>query len=225
VLYVSDYDGRIHAVAAANGATRWTIDTHAPSGRGGGFYSSPAVAFGNVYEARAEGTVFAVTLSGHQRWSFNASNDIYASPAVADIPGTGPTLFIGSYNHQLYALDAGNGKKRWSYDVGGQVPGSPTVVGKTVYTSSFDTGKTVGLDAGTGKPIWDWGTAGYEPMVSDGNHIFLTGFQSIWAFGPCAPKSEPSSSTAPICQRAADLHLLAVQRTLRRDKPKSSAAR
>jgi outer membrane protein assembly factor BamB len=228
VLYVGDYHGRIHAVSATDGRPRWTENT----GDGGGFYSSPAVAFGRVYEARDDGTVFALTLDGHPTWRFAASNAIYSSPSVGDIPGAGPMLFVGSYNHQLYALDASTGKKRWSYDVGGQIPGSPTVVGTTVYTSSFDTSKTVGLDAAKGKPVWTWGSAGYEPMVSDGRRVFLIGYQTIWAFDDCAPTgkgSQPAGGSAagsvPVCKPSADAHLIDVARALRLDRPLSSAAR
>jgi outer membrane protein assembly factor BamB len=225
VLYVGDYRGRIHAVSAADGHVRWTRNT----GSGGGFYSSPAVAFGHVYEARDDGTVFAVTLDGQPAWHFAASNAIYSSPAVGDVPGAGPMLFVGSYNHQLYALDATTGKKRWSYDVGGQVPGSPTVVGTTVYTSSFDTSKTVGLDAANGKPVWTWGSAGYEPMISDGQRAFLIGYQTIWAFDACSPRSKGSQPAggpaAPVCNRSADAHLIDVVRALRFDRPLPVAPR
>jgi outer membrane protein assembly factor BamB len=228
VVYVGDYHGGIHALSAADGHPRWARATGSS-----GFYSSPAIAFGRVYEARADGVLFALTLDGHPAWRFTASNDIYSSPAVGDVPGTGPTVFIGSYNHQLYALDAADGRKRWSYDVGGQIPGSPTVVGTTVYTSSFQTQTTVGLDAGNGKPVWKWGSAGYEPMVTDGGRVFLIGFQTVWAFDECTPPSEASGSggqsggpgAIPVCHRSADLHLVDVSRALRLDRPVSSAAR
>jgi outer membrane protein assembly factor BamB len=227
-LYVGDYHGRIHAVSATDGRVRWTEST----GSEGGFYSSPAVAFGRVYEARDDGTTFALTLDGHPAWQFEAGDAVYSSPAVGDVPGAGAMLFVGSYNHQLYALDANTGRKRWSYDVGGQVPGSPTVIGTTVYTSSFDTSKTVGLDAASGEPVWTWGSAGYEPMVSDGGRVFLIGFQTIWAFDDCAPPGrgpEPPARSAegsiPVCNRAADVHLIDVARALRLDRPVSSAAR
>lgn len=98
------------------------------------------------------------------------------------MPGTPPSIYVGSYNHQLYALDAETGKERWRFDVGGQVPGTPTVVGHTVYTSSFQTQKTIGLDAKSGKPVFHWGSAGYTPLISDGERVSLTGFQTVWAF-------------------------------------------
>ena len=62
------------------------------------------------------------------------------------------------------------------------MPGTPTVVGKTVYTSSFQTKKTLGIDAKTGKKVFEWGSAGFTPVISDGERVFLTGFQTVWAF-------------------------------------------
>ena len=153
---------------------------------------------------------------------------MYSSPAVGAIPGAGRMLFVGSYDHRLYALDANSGKQRWSYDVGGQIPGSPTVIGTTVYTSSFDTSKTGGLDASNGDPVWEWGSAGYEPMISDGQRVFLIGFQTIWAFDDCAPEGEAGSGAGeslPTCHRSADLHLIDVARALRLDAPLPAAAR
>ena len=183
-IYVGDYEGVVWAVDAANGSLRWSTDTtKLPPGGSGGFYSSPSIAFGRVYEARDDGTVYGLDQrTGKLDWHFVTSNSIYASPAAAHVPGTPPSVYVGSYNHQLYALDAETGHKRWRYDVGGVIPGTPTVVGKTVYTSSFQTKKTVGLDARTGKPVFHWGSAGFTPVISDGERVFLTGFQTVWAF-------------------------------------------
>lgn len=183
-LYVGDYEGVVYALDASSGDKKWSTDTTAIAPKGaGGFYSSPSIAFGNVYEARNDGTVYALDAStGRLDWQFATSNSIYASPAAADVPGTKPSVYVGSYNHQLYALNAATGQKRWRYDVGGVIPGTPTVVGKTVYTSSFQTKKTVGIDANSGKKVFEWGSAGFTPVISDGENVFLTGFQTIWAF-------------------------------------------
>jgi outer membrane protein assembly factor BamB len=136
-----------------------------------------------VFEARDDGTVYALDqTTGKLDWHFATSNAIYSSPAAAQVPGTPASVYVGSYNHNLYAIDAETGRERWRYDVGGEVPGTPTVVGKTVYTSSFQTKRTVGLDTDTGKPVFRWGSAGYTPVISDGERVFLTGFQTVWAF-------------------------------------------
>jgi len=183
-VYVGDYEGAVWALDAGDGQVRWSTDTtELPPGGDGGFYSSPSIAFGRVYEARDDGTVYAFDQgSGGLDWHFVTSNSIYSSPAAASVPGTPPSVYIGSYDHQLYALDAESGAKRWRYDVGGVVPGTPTVVGETVYTSSFQTRRTVGVDARTGKPVFRWGSAGFTPVISDGERAYLVGYQTIWAF-------------------------------------------
>jgi outer membrane protein assembly factor BamB len=184
IVYVGDYAGRIHAVGADSGRQRWTLDTtELPPGGDGGFYSSPAIALGHLYEARDDGPIFATTLDGRAAWHFETGGHVYGSPAVAYVRGLGPTVFIGSYDDKLYALDALSGRRRWSYDVGGTIPGSPTVIGATVYTSSFETEKTVALEARTGRRLDDWGDPGYEPMISDGRRLFRVGYQTIFALG------------------------------------------
>ena len=58
---------------------------------------------------------------------------MFSSPAIAN-----GTVYIGSHDHNLYALDAATGKKRWSYKAGGLVGSSPTVSGNSVYVGSDD---------------------------------------------------------------------------------------
>ena len=195
-VFVGDYEGTVWALDADTGKKRWSTDTTTlPPGGEGGFYSSPAVAFGHAYEARTDGTVYALDQdSGKLAWQFKASNSIYSSPAAAQVPGTPATVYVGSYDHQLYALDAASGEKRWVFNVGGVVPGTPTVVGRTVYTSSFQNKKTFGIDAKTGKRVFEWGSAGFTPVVSDGQRVFLTGFQTVWAFDAKDDDEQPARS-------------------------------
>ncbi len=102
----------------------------------------PAIDFGRVYAARDDGTIYAFDeRTGKVDWYFPTHNFIYGSPALAQVPGTPPTVYIGSYDEHLYALDAPTGKQRWKYDVGGPMPGTSTVIGNTVYTTSFKTRK------------------------------------------------------------------------------------
>ena len=110
---------------AESGKPLWrTNTTKVPPFGEGGFYSSPAIAFGRVYAARDDGTVFAFDeKTGKVDWSFPTDDYVYGSPAVAQVPGTPPSVYIGSYDEHFYALDARSGKQRWRYDVGGPVPG------------------------------------------------------------------------------------------------------
>jgi outer membrane protein assembly factor BamB len=177
-VFVADYESGVYALDAESGKSVWRTNTSkvAPFGRGG-FFSSPAVGFGRVYAARDDGTVYAFDEeTGKVEWSFEAGGQVYGSPAVAAVPGTPPSVYIGAENGSFYALDAATGKPRWHYDVGGPVPGTATVIGRTVYTSSFKTGETIGLDAATHKRVFRIKQAGYTPMVSDGERLYLVGY-------------------------------------------------
>jgi outer membrane protein assembly factor BamB len=154
----------------------------------GGFFSSPAIAFGRVYAARDDGTVYGFDLkTGKVAWAYPTGGFVYGSPAVARVPGTRPTLYIGSENGRFYALDAATGKQRWHYDVGGPIPGTATVIGHTVYTSSFKTREAIGIDVRTHKKTFELHQAGYTPVVSDGRRLFLIGYYVLIGLEPTKP--------------------------------------
>jgi outer membrane protein assembly factor BamB len=185
-VFVADYQSSMFALDAKSGKPVWRTNTSkvAPYGRGG-FFSSPAVAFGKVYAARDDGTVFAFDeKTGKIEWSFDAGDYVYGSPAVAQVPGTEPTVYIGAENGRFFALDAATGKVEWKREVGGPIPGTAVVIGRTVYTSSFKTNKTIGYDVLTHQKTFELGQAGYTPVVSDGRRIYLVGYYVVVGLEP-----------------------------------------
>ena len=185
-VYVADYEGSMYSLDAVTGKPIWRTNTTKvrPFGEGG-FFSSPAIGFGRVYAARDDGTVFGFDLgSGRVDWSFPTDAPVYGSPAVAAVPGTPATVYIGSENGRFYALDARDGHKRWEHDVGGPVPGTATVIGHTVYTSSFKTRKTIGIDVRVRRKTFELDQAGYTPMVSDGHRLYLIGYYEMVGLEP-----------------------------------------
>jgi len=186
-LYFGDYSGRVYAVRQRDGSRVWTASTQGArlgfaSGR---FYSTPAVAYGRVYLGNADGSVYSfATDTGELAWRKRTGDYVYASPAVAQVPDGKPTVYIGSYDGRFYALDARSGATRWSHDAKGKISGGATVVGEIVYFSNLSRKSTVGLGARTGRKVYDIRRGAFNPVVSDGRTIFLTGYSSLYALRP-----------------------------------------
>jgi outer membrane protein assembly factor BamB len=181
-IYVGNYQSGMLALSAKTGKLLWQTNTsaQAPFGKGG-FYSSPAIAFGYVFAARDDGVVFAFDQkSGKIAWSFPTGGAVYGSPAVAQVPGTPPTVYIGSEDDLLFALQARSGKDRWHRDVGGPIPGTASVIGNTVFSSSFKTRESVGYDVHTHKRDFTLNSAGYSPVVSDGHRLYVAGYYTFY---------------------------------------------
>jgi outer membrane protein assembly factor BamB len=186
-LYFGDYGGKVYALHEGNGHIAWQTTTHGTHfGFGSGnFYSTPAVAFGRVYIGNTDGSMYSFAAdSGRLAWSTGTSSYVYSSPAVAQVPGGQPTVYFGSYDGNFYALDARSGGHRWSFRSGGKISGAPTVVGNIVYFSDSGTHSTYGLNATTGSHVWTFDKGAFNPVISDGRTIFLTGHSSLFALRP-----------------------------------------
>jgi outer membrane protein assembly factor BamB len=90
---------------------------------------------------------------------------------------------VGSYSKRFYALDAGSGDVRWSFDAGGAISGAPTVLDGVVYFSTLER-KTFGLDATTGKKLWAFDDGKYSPVVADKERVYLAGYKRLYGLLP-----------------------------------------
>lgn len=186
-LYFGDYDGRAYALNPTTGQKVWAVTTKgAEFGFGSGnFYATPAVAFGRVYMGNTDGRVYSFAAkTGALAWATTTGAYVYASPAVADVPGIGPTVYEGSYDGHFYAFDARTGAIRWSYDAGGRISGSSTILGHVVYFSTLGSRTTTGLDARTGKRVFFWHDGAFNPIVADHSTVYLTGYSMLYEMIP-----------------------------------------
>jgi outer membrane protein assembly factor BamB len=194
-LYGANYAGEVFAIDAASGAIRWKSSTQGLSfDRGGPVYSTPAVAFGRVYLGSIDGRVYSFEAdSGEIAWSHSTGDWVYPAPAVADTKRAKPTVYIGSKDQNFYALDADTGEVRWQKDLGGIVLGAASVIGEVVYVGVIGPNiGTIGFDAKTGKKVFEHELGEYNPVISDGRRLYLTGTSGIRAFEhkPRKPKGD-----------------------------------
>jgi outer membrane protein assembly factor BamB len=95
-----------------------------------------------------------------------------------------PAVFIGSYSGQFMALDARSGSVIWTKDGYGKISGAASVIGDVVYFSSLSQRRTFALGARTGRTLWTFGRGAFNPAISDGIRIYITGYGSVYGFTP-----------------------------------------
>ena len=184
-LYFGDYAGDIQAVNARTGRLIWRSGSEGAPLGSGTFYSTAAVAFGRVYLGNTDGRIYAYDQrTGSLDWAVQTGAYVYASPAVADAPGLGPTIYLGSYDGHFYAINARSGHVDWSYDAEGRISGSATIVGDVVYFSDLGSHRTYGLNVTTGQKVFEFPEGAFDPVITDGHVIYLTGYNILHALVP-----------------------------------------
>lgn len=189
VVYVGSNDFWLYALDARNGSKMWSYRTHGP------ISSSPAVWNGAVFVASLDGYIYALDArTGAMKWRFRTEGERRFSapgihgliPAKEMMPDpfdlfisspviAGDTLYIGSGDHNVYALDAVRGTLRWRFTTGDVVHASPAVSGGTVYIGSWDR-YFYALDAATGAVRWRFIT-GDDQLIH--NQIGITSSAAI----------------------------------------------
>ena len=102
-------------------------------------------------------------------WTFECEDEIRGSVVVQD-----GTVYVPSYDHNLYSLDAANGAFRWKYASEGGLPGRPAVFDSNIFVGSEDN-QVHAISRRTGNVVWRYfGQAPFRssPSIAQG-HIFI----------------------------------------------------
>lgn len=125
------------------------------------YYSQlqPAADDEAVYVASREGEVKAFdAITGKQLWSNDfsdhQSNELNRSARFSGgVHLASDTLFIGTENAQVLAIDKSNGELRWLVKVSGEVIASP-IYSKGLVIVHTSRGALIALDSNTGDQVW-----------------------------------------------------------------------
>ncbi len=134
-----------------------------------GTYSNPVLADGVLYLTTYQmggvpfGRLYALDPATGRplREPYNpggTANSILASPTVVN-----GTVYFGSGDHKIYAIDAKTFEKKWDYETRNKVWGSVRVEEGKVFVTSLDH-SVYALDERTGALVWDVKTGG--PIAS-----------------------------------------------------------
>ena len=124
-------------------------------------------------------------------WVFTCEDEVRSTPAIAE-----GLLYVGSYDHNLYALDLQTGQFRWKYATEAGLASSPCVWQDRIFVGSEDH-LLYCINPQTGRLVWTCPTQGCvrsSPRVeynhvffgSDDNHLYAVNVQT----GRVAWKSE-----------------------------------
>jgi outer membrane protein assembly factor BamB len=170
-LYIGSSDHFLYALVAATGALRWKFKTD------GRITSSPAVSGGLVFFGSFDSCFYAVdAATGQLKWKFKTAGERRfaathlhgAEPAAETMPDpfdfylsspsvSSGTVYFGSGDGNIYALDAATGSLKWKFKAGDVVHASPAISDGTLFVGSWDS-YFYALDAATGKEKWRFKT-------------------------------------------------------------------
>lgn len=170
-VYVGSADHFVYALNAVDGGVKWRYKTR------GAVNSSPALTADAVLVMSQDGMLYALDLAdGKLKWKFTTGGERrFTAPGIhGAMPRTelmpdpfdvflssptvvGQTVYIGSGDHHVYAVDAQTGAMRWTFETGNVVHASPAVVDGVLYVGSWDR-NLYALNAATGALVWKFQT-------------------------------------------------------------------
>lgn len=185
-LLAGSTDHHLYAIDVKTGREKWKFAT------GGGIATEPCIAGNTAVIGSYDGHYYAVDArSGKERWRFKTGGerknggkglwtmqplheymedpyDFFLSSPAAN----GKTVYFGSSDSCIYALDLASGALRWKFRTQGPVHGGAALSGNTLIAGSWDT-YLYALDASNGRLLWKYQT-GKDTVY----HGVLEGIQS-----------------------------------------------
>jgi outer membrane protein assembly factor BamB len=166
-IYFGSDDGNVYSVDAESGRQLWRTTTRGP------VPCTPAIVDNTLYVGSYDGKFYALAAkTGDVKWKFATEGerrfeakglhgmqpktqtiadpfDTYLSSPVV----TEGSVYFGSGDGHLYALNAGSGELRWKFKTGDVIHASPAYANGVLFFGSWDS-YFYAVDAKTGKEKW-----------------------------------------------------------------------
>lgn len=204
-VYIGSEDGNLYAIDEKTGKTNWKFKT------GGAVHSSPAIFKNMVYIGSFDGYYYAIdTKTGHLKWKFKTGGeqwsgeisflgmkpvdrymedlwDFFLSSPVINPDKQNPSVFFGSSDGNVYALNANTGQLKWKFEAKGSIHCSPVLYENTLYIGSWDA-NLYAINMETGKVRWQFETGkqtgfkGIQSTVAVANGLVYFGARDPFLF-------------------------------------------
>jgi len=179
-IYIGSDDFNLYSLDAETGKINWQFKTS------GIIRCKPAVENGTVYFASDDGNLYSLdSKTGNKIWALYIGNNIKRVLPALSIP-TGDiywdymqsspclyngTVYVGSGDSCLYAVDAQRGSLKWKVKTGGIIRSSPCVYDDKVYVGSFD-GFIYAFNAADGVKVWAFDARGQYNQVQPSPRVY-----------------------------------------------------
>lgn len=198
IVLIGSEDKNLYAIHTQTGRLYWKFKT------GGPVHSSPAVYDKTVYFGSFDGCFYAVDIiTGKQKWKFKTGGekkmgdtaywgmkpagmymedpwDCFLSSPIVDENSKETTVYFGSSDGNLYAVNGKDGSLLWKFKAKGSIHTTPALYNGILYVGSWDT-YFYAVNAQTGKEIWKFktgealGMAGIQASATIANGIVYFG--------------------------------------------------
>ena len=150
-LIVPGYDHKLYSLNPATGSENWIF-----TGAKNRLISSPLVTQTMIYQPSADGSIYAVDMTGNKVWVQETGGPLWAQPST--LPDCG-CIYVASMDHTVYSFDASTGGLIWQTpDLGGALIGSPAVsTDGSLYVGTFAK-EMIALDTTDGTVKWRYTT-------------------------------------------------------------------
>jgi outer membrane protein assembly factor BamB len=142
-----------------------------------GNYSLECKNLAGVVISKSVSFIGVVIQPGAKKWEFLAGGAVSSSPAI----GSDGTVYVGSYDNKVYALNGATGAKKWEFLTGEGVNSSPAVGSDgTVYVGSLDN-KVYALNGATGAKKWEFLTGKLvmsSPAIGSDGTVYVGSFDN-----------------------------------------------
>ena len=141
-LFLGTVGGSLLAIDELDGRLAWALDLGSP------IRSTPLVSTATVFVCAGNVLHAISTQNRSDKWSFEAVGDLRGSPVLE-----GGTVYVGSEDKHIYALDEYTGALQWKLKLDDVVAASVAISGLKLIVGT-DAGTLYGLHRNEGTVLW-----------------------------------------------------------------------
>lgn len=146
-VYIGSNDGHLYALSIADGSLAWKFPADSADQTYLAAIEAPPLLINNtIYVGSSDGCMYALAaLDGTLKWKFQTDDQIIGSANFTLAPFTQAPdddnitwLIFGSFDENIYCLDADTGTEIWTISSGSYINGTPAIQGDTLVYGGCD---------------------------------------------------------------------------------------